>query len=130
MPETVGAWFRRMRLRAGYRTQADLAGALGVVRAAVANWESGSVAGRPSRTILPQLARLLGISTDELGARFGIDAGHPVAAPPLDPAVLAAIEEAVARGVARGVREALAAGAAPRRAPRAAKDPRAARDPR
>ena len=130
MPETTGAWFRRTRLRAGYRTQADLARALGVGRPAVANWESARVAGRPSRTILPQLARLLGISADELAARFGIDSGHPVAAPPLDPAVLAAIEEAVARGVARGVREALTTEAAPPRAPRAAQGPPAARDPR
>ncbi len=113
MPETVGAWFRRMRLRAGYRSQADLARALGLARAAVANWESDSVAGRPSRSVLPQLARLLGLRADELAARFGIDTAPP-APPPLDPAILAAIEEAVARGVARGVAEALSRAAPPR----------------
>lgn len=105
MSETAAAWFRRARLRAGFRSQAQLARTLGLARAAIANWESESVRGRPSRSILPHLAQLLGVSPAELAARFGIDPGHSVAMPPLDPAVLAAIEEAVALGVARGLRE-------------------------
>ena len=106
--DAARSWFRRMRLRAGYRSQADLAAALGLARAAVANWESESVAGRPSRSVLPRLGQLLGVSADEIAARFGLDVERPLPPPTrLDSAVLVAIEEAVARGVARGVREAL-----------------------
>lgn len=109
MAESAAAWFRHSRLRAGYRSQAQLARTLGLARAAVANWESPTVAGRPSRTLLPQLARLLGVSQDELAARFGIDTepGWPPRQA-LDPEIARAIEEAVARGVARGVTDALA----------------------
>jgi transcriptional regulator with XRE-family HTH domain len=107
--ESAPAWFRRARLRAGYASQAELARALGLARAAVANWESESVRGRPSRSILPRLAHLLGVSPEELAARFGIDVERPLAQPSIaEPELLAAIEEAVARGVARGLREALA----------------------
>ena len=113
MSESAAAWFRRARLRAGYRSQAELARALGLARAAVGNWESETVAGRPSRAILPRLAHLLGVSPDELAARFGIESDivfAEVSSPgfmgPGDD-LLAAIEEAVARGVARGIREAL-----------------------
>ena len=83
----------------GYRSQAELARALGL--AAVANWEPETVGGRPSRSVVPHLARLLGVSSEELAARFGIDVERPLA-PPVgpDPDLLAAIEEAVAeRGV-------------------------------
>jgi transcriptional regulator with XRE-family HTH domain len=107
--DTAASWFRRTRLRAGYRSQAELARALGLARAAVANWESESVRGRPSRSVLPRLAHLLGVTPEELAARFGIDVERPLAQPAIpEPELLAAIEEAVARGVARGLREALA----------------------
>jgi len=107
--ESAAAWFRRARLRAGYASQAELARALGLARAAVANWESETVRGRPSRSILPRLGHLLGVSPEELGARFGIDVARPLAQSPIpEPELLAAIEAAVARGVARGLREALA----------------------
>jgi len=107
--DTVATWFRRARLRAGYRSQAELAQALGLARAAVANWESESVRGRPSRSVLPRLAHLLGVPPEELAARFGIELERPLPPPAgPDPDLLAAIEEAVARGVARGLREALA----------------------
>jgi transcriptional regulator with XRE-family HTH domain len=109
MSESAAAWFRRARLRAGYASQAELAQALGLARAAVANWESESVRGRPSRSVLPRLAHLLGVPPEEIAARFGIDVERPLAEPRgLEPDLVAAIEEAVARGVARGVREALA----------------------
>jgi len=107
--DTAATWFRRARLRAGYASQAELARALGLARAAVANWESESVRGRPSRSILPRLAHLLGVPPEEIAARFGIELERPLAPPARpDPDLLAAIEEAVARGVARGLREALA----------------------
>jgi len=106
--ESAAAWFRRARLRAGYRSQGELARVLGLSRAAVANWESETVRGRPSRSVLPNLSRLLSVAPDELAARYGIDVERPMAEPAgLPPDVLAAIEEAVARGVARGLREAL-----------------------
>jgi hypothetical protein len=55
------------------------------------------------------LAHLVGVSPEELAARFGIDVERPLAQPAVpEPELLAAIEEAVARGVARGLREALA----------------------
>jgi hypothetical protein len=55
------------------------------------------------------LAHLLGVTPEELAARFGIDVERPLAQPAIsEPELLAAIEEAVARGVARGLREALA----------------------
>ena len=112
MSESAAAWFRRTRQRAGYRSQAELARALGLARAAVGNWESETVGGRPSRTILPRLAHLLGVSPDELAARFGIERDivfAEVSGPGFGPGddLLALIEEAVARGVARGLREAL-----------------------
>ena len=108
MSESAAAWFRRARLRAGYRSQGELARALGLARAAVGNWESQTVAGRPSRAILPRLGHLLGVSPDELAARFGIalEISVPEFTEPEDD-LLALIEEAVARGVARGLREAL-----------------------
>ena len=106
--ESAAAWFRRARLRAGYRSQGELARVLGLSRAAVANWESETVRGRPSRSVLPNLSRLLSVPPEELAARYGIDVERPIAEPAsLPPDVLAAIEEAVARGVARGLREAL-----------------------
>ena len=109
MSDTAATWFRRARLRAGYASQAELALALGLARAAVANWESEAVRGRPSRSVLPRLAHLLGVTADEIAARFGIELERPLALPARpDPDLLAAIEEAVARGVARGLREALA----------------------
>ena len=109
MSDTAATWFRRARLRAGYASQAELARALGLARAAVANWESESVRGRPSRSVLPRLAHLLGVPPEEIAARFGIELERPLAPPAgPDPDLLAAIEEAVARGVARGLREALA----------------------
>ena len=106
--ESAAVWFRRARLRAGYRSQGELARVLGLSRAAVANWESEPVRGRPSRSVLPHLSRLLSVAPEELAARYGIDLERPIAEAaglPLD--VLAAIEEAVARGVSRGLREAL-----------------------
>jgi len=106
--ESAATWFRRARLRAGYRSQGELARVLGLSRAAVANWESETVRGRPSRSVLPNLSRLLSVPPEELAARYGIDVERPIAEPAgLPPDVLAAIEEAVARGVARGLREAL-----------------------
>ncbi len=106
MSETAAAWFRRARLRAGFRSQAQLARTLGLARAAIANWESESVRGRPSRSIVPRLAQLLGVSPAELAARFGIDLERPLAtSADAQPALLEAIEDAVARGVARGLRE-------------------------
>ena len=108
MSESAAVWFRRARLRAGYRSQGELARVLGLSRAAVANWESETVQGRPSRSVLPHLSRLLSVAPEELAARYGIDLERPIAEAaglPLD--VLAAIEEAVARGVSRGLREAL-----------------------
>ena len=106
--ESAATWFRRARLRAGYRSQGELARVLGLSRAAVANWESETVQGRPSRSVLPNLSRLLSVPPEELAARYGIDVERPIAEPAsLPPDVLAAIEEAVARGVARGLREAL-----------------------
>ena len=41
--ESAATWFRRARLRAGYRSQGELARVLGLSRAAVANWESETV---------------------------------------------------------------------------------------
>ena len=109
MSDTAATWFRRARLRAGYASQSQLSQALGLTRAAVANWESESVRGRPSRSVLPRLAQLLGVPAEEIAARFGIELERPLAAPAgPDPDLLASIEEAVARGVARGLREALA----------------------
>ena len=106
--ESAAVWFRRARLRAGYRSQGELARVLGLSRAAVANWESEIVQGRPSRSVLPNLSRLLSVSPEELAARYGIYLERPIAEPAgLPPDVLAAIEEAVARGGARGLREAL-----------------------
>ena len=106
--ESAAVWFRRARVRAGYRSQGELARVLGLSRAAVANWESETVRGRPSRSVLPNLSRLLAVPPEELAARYGIDVERPIAEPAgLPPDVLAAIEEAVARGVARGLREAL-----------------------
>jgi transcriptional regulator with XRE-family HTH domain len=106
--ESAAVWFRRARLRAGYRSQGELARVLGLSRAAVANWESETVRGRPSRSVLPNLSRLLSVPPDEVAARYGIDVERPIAEPAgLPPDVLAAIEDAVARGVARGLREAL-----------------------
>ena len=108
MTESAAVWFRRARLRAGYRSQGELARVLGLSRAAVANWESETVRGRPSRSVLPNLSRLLSVPPEELAARYGIDLQRPIAEPAgLSPDVLAAIEDAVARGVARGLREAL-----------------------
>jgi transcriptional regulator with XRE-family HTH domain len=108
--ESAATWFRRARLRAGYRSQGELARVLGLSRAAVANWESETVRGRPSRSVLPHLSRLLSVAPEELAARYGIDVARPMAEPAgLSPDVLAAIEEAVARGVARGLHEALGA---------------------
>ena len=108
MSESAAVWFRRARLRAGYRSQGELARVLGLSRAAVANWESETVRGRPSRSVLPNLSRLLVVPPEELAARYGIDLERPIAEPAgLSPDVLAAIEDAVARGVARGLREAL-----------------------
>ena len=108
MSESAAVWFRRARLRAGYRSQGELARVLGLSRAAVANWESETVRGRPSRSVLPNLSRLLSVPPEELAARYGIDLERPIAEPAgLSPDVLAAIEDAVARGVARGLREAL-----------------------
>ena len=109
MSDTAATWFRRARLRAGYASQGQLSQALGLARAAVANWESESVRGRPSRSVLPRLAQLLGVPAEEIAARFGIELERPLATPASpDPDLLASIEEAVARGVARGLREALA----------------------
>ena len=106
--ESAATWFRRARLRAGYRSQGELARVLGLSRAAVANWESETVRGRPSRSVLPNLSRLLSVPPDELAARYGIDVERPIAEPAgLSPDVLSAIEDAVARGVARGLREVL-----------------------
>jgi transcriptional regulator with XRE-family HTH domain len=106
--ESAAVWFRRARLRAGYRSQGELARVLGLSRAAVANWESETVRGRPSRSVLPNLSRLLAVPPEELAARYGIDLERPIAEPAgVAPDVLAAIEDAVARGVARGLREAL-----------------------
>jgi transcriptional regulator with XRE-family HTH domain len=106
--ESAAVWFRRARLRAGYRSQGELARVLGLSRAAVANWESETVRGRPSRSVLPNLSRLLSVPPEEVAARYGIDVERPIAEPAsLPPDVLAAIEEAVARAVARGLREAL-----------------------
>jgi transcriptional regulator with XRE-family HTH domain len=106
--ESAAVWFRRARLRAGYRSQGELARVLGLSRAAVANWESETVRGRPSRSVLPHLSRLLSVPPEELAARYGIDLQRPIAEPAgVAPDVLAAIEDAVARGVARGLREAL-----------------------
>ena len=108
MSESAAVWFRRARLRAGYRSQGELARVLGLSRAAVANWESETVQGRPSRSVLPNLSRLLSVAPEELAARYGIDLERPIAEPAgLPPDVLAAIEEADARGVAQGLREAL-----------------------
>ena len=106
--ESAAVWFRRARLRPGYGSQGELARVLGLSRAAVANWESETVQGRPSRSVLPNLSRLLSVPPEELAARYGIDVERPIAEPAsLPPDVLTAIEEAVARGVARGLREAL-----------------------
>lgn len=107
MSESAAAWFRRARLRAGYSSQAQLARTLGVARATVGNWESETVRGRPSRSLLPRLGQVLAVSPAELAARFGIDLERPVAGlADAQPELLAAIEAAVARGVARGLREA------------------------
>jgi transcriptional regulator with XRE-family HTH domain len=93
----------------GYRSQAELARTLGLARAAVANWESETVRGRPSRSVLARLGHLLGVTPEEIAARFGIELERPLAEPAgPERELLAAIEEAVARGVARGRREALA----------------------
>src|SRR5664280_1364727 len=79
MSESAATWFRRARLRAGYRSQGELARVLGLSRAAVANWESETVRGRPSRSVLPNLSRLLSVPPEELAARYGIDVERPIA---------------------------------------------------
>lgn len=56
--------FREQRLRAGYKSQADLAKLLFVNQTAVSQWERGVTT--PSPPILLKLSQLYGVSTDYL----------------------------------------------------------------
>lgn len=64
--ETMGERIKTLRTRAGM-TQTQLAEALGTVRTAIANWESGK--SNPKTAELPNLARVLRCSIDELFER-------------------------------------------------------------
>ncbi len=75
----------------------------------MANWASETVRGRPSRSILPHLAHLIGVSAEEVAARLGIDVERPLA--PLatpDHDLRAAIEGGRGTRLVRGLRQALA----------------------
>jgi len=63
MNETIGSRISKYRKAKGM-TQEDLAGKMGVSSQAVSKWETD--ASCPDISILPQLCRLLGITTDEL----------------------------------------------------------------
>lgn len=56
--------FREQRVKAGYRSQADLAKILFVNQTAVSQWERGATT--PSPPILLKLSQLYGVSTDYL----------------------------------------------------------------
>lgn len=64
--------FKELRLRAGYRSQADLAKLLFVNQTAVSQWERGVTT--PSPQLLVKLANLYGVTTDYL---LGKDANVP-----------------------------------------------------
>ena len=64
--------FRELRLRAGYRSQADLAKILFVNQTAVSQWERGVTT--PSPQLLVKLANLYGVTTDYL---LGKDTNAP-----------------------------------------------------
>lgn len=63
MNETIGNRISKYRKEKGL-TQEELAGKLGVSSQAVSKWEND--ASCPDISLLPQLCRILGISTDEL----------------------------------------------------------------
>lgn len=63
MNETIGNRIQRFRKEKGL-TQEELAAKLGVSSQAVSKWEND--ASCPDISLLPQLCRVLGISTDEL----------------------------------------------------------------
>ena len=63
MNETIGSRIAELR-RKKNMTQEDLANALGVTPQAVSKWENDLSC--PDITLLPQLAKLLGVSVDEL----------------------------------------------------------------
>lgn len=56
--------FREQRLRAGYKSQADLAKVLFVNQTAVSQWERGATT--PSPPILLKLSQIYGVTTDYL----------------------------------------------------------------
>ena len=70
MNQTLGSRIAELR-RKKNMTQEDLANALGVTPQAVSKWENDLSC--PDITLLPQLARLFGVTTDEL---LG-NTGHP-----------------------------------------------------
>lgn len=55
--------FKTARKKCGM-TQADLANAIGVDQATVSLWETGKT--RPRANLLPELAKILGCTIDEL----------------------------------------------------------------
>ncbi len=63
MNETIGNRIQKIRKEKGM-TQEDLAAKLGVSSQAVSKWEND--ASYPDIALLPQLCRILGITTDEL----------------------------------------------------------------
>ena len=63
MNETIGSRIAKFRKEKG-RTQEDLANLMGVSAQAVSKWEND--ASCPDISLLPKLAQILGITTDEL----------------------------------------------------------------
>lgn len=61
--------FRELRLKAGYKSQADLAKVLFVNQTAVSQWERGVTI--PSPPILLKLSQMYGVSTDYLLGKSG-----------------------------------------------------------
>lgn len=98
-------WLKNARRRAGFRSQADLATAMGTSRGAVGNWENGT--DRPSMANAERLAVVLHRQRSEVLAKFGypIGGGDPISELPmgLPPEWLAAIRAEIAAGVADGL---------------------------
>lgn len=62
--ETFGERLRRLRQRAGYRTQPELAAAFGIWPQSISNWETHTAEPRLGHML--RLCRLLGVSLDYL----------------------------------------------------------------
>lgn len=103
-----GDWLKRRRIAAGFPRQQDLADAMGLVRSAVANWETNRAI--PEMGHAEKLATLLRQPRAEVLARFGypIGGGEPISdLPAIPPEWLAAMRAQIAAGVADGIAQAL-----------------------